>query len=558
METFLSERRTLFLEGKDIFEFKLDDDYAFYTRRIGDAPSLAPPDGSLHDAPASNRILGAAKLTGHTQAGLTVGLLHAMVDRTTTRMLDADGARRVTVEPPANDTVVRLQQDFAGGNTRIGTILSSSLHGGSDAERQTVSRQAFMAGVDAAQYFGDRTYLVEGRVVGTEVRGSSEAITALMQNPTHNYQRPDADHIEVDPTAHSLRGNAGFLRAGRVTGLWRYNGFVSWRSPGVDFNELGYMQVADFISPGAQIEYFDATAGSLLRRRDFRLKFTLPQSYGGERLGRNLYWETEIASLSGAYFYSKLGAETARLDPQILRGGPALRRADRFPLYLYFESDGGKPVQGKLEADASTTTESRSLRWRVAPGLVWKLGDRLKASLSVGYSRDSLAVQYAGTAAGAAAPVYVVGRLNEHVLSSTLRLTMNFSPSLSLSYYGGPFVATGRYSDYQAVADPRAGRVAQRYRDLVLSPVGDGSLQGSDQGAQLRMDRPDFNWREFKSNLVLRWEYKAGSFLYCVWSQYRSDVADIGDFAPVPQYQQLFSAHPDNTFLVKLSYWFSI
>ena len=558
VETFLTERRALFLEGKDSFEFKLDDDYAFYTRRIGDAPSLTPPDGSLHDAPESNRILGAAKLTGHTQSGLTVGLLHAVVDRTTTRVMDAAGPRLFMAEPPANDTVVRLQQDFDNGNTRVGTIFSSCLRGGSDAERQTLPQSAFMAGVDAAQYFGNRTFLVEGRVLGTEVKGSAEAITALMQNPTHNYQRPDADYIALDPTAGSLSGNAGFLRAGRVAGLWRYNGFVSWRSPGVDFNELGYMQVADFISPGAQLEYFDATAGSILRRRDFRLKFTLPQNYGGERLGRNLYWDTEISSLSGAYFYSRLGAETARLDTHILRGGPALRRADKFPLYLYFESDGGKPVQYKVDADAFTTTESRSLHWRAEPGVVWKLGDRLKASVSVGYSRDSLAVQYAGTADGAPDPVYVMGRLDEHVLSTTLRLTMNFSPSLSLSYYGGPFAATGRYSGYQAVVDPRASDKAGRCSDLALSSTGDGSLQGTYRGDQLRMASPDFNWREFKSNVVLRWEYKAGSFLYCVWSQYRSDATDIGGFAPGPQYERLFSAHPDNTILVKLSYWFSI
>ena len=72
------------------------------------------------------------------------------------------------------------------------------------------------------------------------------------------------------------------------------------------------------------------------------------------------------------------------------------------------------------------------------------------------------------------------------------------------------------------------------------------------------MDNPDFNWREFKSNLVLRWEYKAGSSLYCVWSQYRSDTGDIRGFAPVPQYERLFSAHPDNTLLIKLSYWFTL
>jgi hypothetical protein len=326
----------------------------------------------------------------------------------------------------------------------------------------------------------------------------------------------------------------------------------------VDFNDLGYMQVADFVAPGAQLEYFDATAGSWLRRRDFRLKFIQPQDYGGERLGRNLYGETEISTLSGAYLYTKIGAETGRLNTHVLRGGPALRLADRFSSYLYFETDGGKRVQYKLDANAAITAESRSAYLWGEPGMVWKLGDRLKAGLSVGYARGSQPNQYAGTATGAAAPVYVMGRLDQQILSSTLSVNMNFSPSLSLSYYGGPFAATGRYSEFQAVTDPRAADQAKRYAGLALQPAGDGALQGSYRGAPLRLAGPDFNWREFKSNLVLRWEYKAGSFLYCVWSQYRSDTADIGGFAPGSQYQRLFSAHPDNTFLIKLSYWFSI
>jgi hypothetical protein len=558
VETFLTERRPLFLEGKDIFEVKIDDDYAFYTRRIGDAPSLLAPGGNLHDAPEFNRILGAAKLTGHTQSGLAVGLLQAVVDRTTVQVLDSQGTHSVTVEPPTNDTVVRLQQSLDGGNTQVGTIFSSCLRGGPGEDLQTLARRAFVAGVDAAQYFGNRTYLVEGRVLVTEVTGSSQAMLALMQSPTHNYQRPDADYLGVNPGASRLSGDAGYLRAGRVTGLWRYNGFVSWRSPGVDFNDLGYMQVADFIAPGAQLQYYDASAGSLLRRRDLRLKLTRPQNYGGEQLGRNVYLESEFATLSGSYLSARLGAETSRLDMQVLRGGPALHLANRYPAKFYLETDGGKPLQYKLDAETTASGGDGSLLLRAEPGIVWRLGGRLKTSLSVGYEREREAEQYAGTATGAASPVYFIGHFNQHVLSSTLRLNFNFSPALSLSYYGGPFAATGRYSSFKAVAEPRASDESRRYENVSFQPVVDGSLQGGYRGNSLRLKNPDFNWREFKSNLVLRWEYKAGSFVYCVWSQYRSDAADIGGFAPSSQYERLFSAHPDNTLLLKFSYWFSI
>jgi hypothetical protein len=557
VETFLTERRPFFLEGKDIFEIKLDDDYVFYTRRVGDAPSLSPPGDGLHEAPESNRILGAAKLTGHTQSGMTVGVLHAVVDRTKARILDSQGAHSVTLEPAANDTVVRLQQSFDGGNGQLGTIFSSSLRGGPEDELQTLPRRAFVAGVDGARYFDQRTYLVEGRLLTTEVAGSEQAIEALMTNPTHYYQRPDASYLDVDADARSLDGNAGFLRAGRVAGLWRYNGCVSWRSPGVDFNDLGYMQVADFVAPGAQLQYYDASAGSLFRRRDLRLKFTRPQNYGGEQLGRNIFLESELWTLSGAYLWTKFGAQTESLGMHVLRGGPALRLANRYPIWFYGETDGGKPLQYKLNAEA-TTAGNGSFRLRYEPGIVGKLGGHLKAGLSVGYIRERETEQFAGVATGAASPVYMIGLLDQQEVSAILRLDLNLSPALSLSYYGGPFAATGRYAKFSAVVDPRASDASRRYSTAELKPVGDGSLAGVYRGEALRMDNPDFNWREFKSNLVLRWEYKAGSSLYCVWSQYRSDTGDIGGFAPVSQYERLFSAHPDNTLLVKLSYWFTL
>ena len=68
----------------------------------------------------------------------------------------------------------------------------------------------------------------------------------------------------------------------------------------------------------------------------------------------------------------------------------------------------------------------------------------------------------------------------------------------------------------------------------------------------------DFNLREFKSNVVLRWEYKAGSTAFFVWSQNRTDSFVSGDFSPGTEYKRLFSARPDNTFVVKFSYWFAL
>ena len=169
--------------------------------------------------------------------------------------------------------------------------------------------------------------------------------------------------------------------------------------------------------------------------------------------------------------------------------------------------------------------------------------------------------QYAATATGPGDTRYIMGRMDQQTVSTTLRLDWNISPELALSYYGSPFASTGRFSDFKLVTRPRAGRYEDRFQRLGAAAVLDASANqyrvGTGDGAYA-FANPDFSWREFNSNLVLRWEFRAGSTLYLVWSQNRATADLLGDFSPDREYRRLFAAHPDNTFLLKVSYWFSI
>jgi hypothetical protein len=66
----------------------------------------------------------------------------------------------------------------------------------------------------------------------------------------------------------------------------------------------------------------------------------------------------------------------------------------------------------------------------------------------------------------------------------------------------------------------------------------------------------DFNFRQFRSNLVARWEYRPESLIYLVWTQSRTGRVDNGSFAFTNDIDGLFSVYPYNVFLVKLSYRF--
>ncbi|HVU25326.1 MAG TPA: DUF5916 domain-containing protein [Opitutus sp.] len=557
VETFFAEKRPFCIEGKAMFDFGLDDDLPFYSRRIGAAPSLAPAGPGFVDLPAAVRILTAEKITGRTAGGFSLGALHALTSREDARITTADGVeRRQLAEPQTHAIVVRAQNDFAGGDTLVGGIFTATLRAGNETKIAPLPRQAVTGGLDLTQYWNDRAYFFEARSLMTRIAGAPAAITGLMRDFVHNYQRPDADYLAVDPSARSLEGNAGHVRSGKGSGRWRFFGDVSWRSPGVDFNDLGYLATADFVRAAAQVEYFSAEPGAALRRRDVWLRATSTRDYGGEILEHELRLGTEFAGLNNWILSTDLRMQAERLDTRVLRGGPALQRPVRVPVWVYFQSDGGRSTQVKFNGGGSVAADG-SHYWQVGPEVMHRFGDRLRVGVEVDYTENKAESMYAGQADAATATHYLMGRMEQRTLSSELRVQANFSPTLSLSYYAGPYASTGRFNRFKEVVAPRAARDDDRFAWIAAQKTADG-YEATNGTETFSFADPDFHWRELKSNLVLRWEFRPGSAVYAVWSQHRADARDTGAFDGTGEYRRLLEAHPDNTLLVKVSYWFSI
>jgi hypothetical protein len=65
-----------------------------------------------------------------------------------------------------------------------------------------------------------------------------------------------------------------------------------------------------------------------------------------------------------------------------------------------------------------------------------------------------------------------------------------------------------------------------------------------------------FKYTQLRTNAVVRWEYRPGSTLFVVWAHGREDDSNRNPGQSwMSDYRDLFSLHPDNTFLVKLAYW---
>jgi hypothetical protein len=88
------------------------------------------------------------------------------------------------------------------------------------------------------------------------------------------------------------------------------------------------------------------------------------------------------------------------------------------------------------------------------------------------------------------------------------------------------------------------------------SRLADGGLELVDGGTTLRLDDPDFNLRSFRSNVVLRWEWRPGSTLFLVWQQDRSMGSAQGNPLSPRFLGDALTSPGGHTFALKLSWWF--
>jgi hypothetical protein len=262
---------------------------------------------------------------------------------------------------------------------------------------------------------------------------------------------------------------------------------------------------------------------------------------------------TERAANSNAHVYLNnrwwvhAGGTLSRIGStfcdRCARGGPAVRESPALSLWAGLEGDSRPIIVPELWLDYTRGDEGRSEYFDVNPELTLRLSSRLSSSagLFFAWNRDDL--QWYGNFSGVAGVThYTFAHLEQRTASITWRADYTFSPDLSLQIYAQPFVSRGTFSDVRELAAPSAADYDSRYR-----PYEDAAITADPGG---------FNVKQFRSNVVLRWEYSPGSTLFVVWNQGRdSFVGAPGVRSLSRNMGDLFDLHPENTFLVKASYW---
>ncbi len=128
---------------------------------------------------------------------------------------------------------------------------------------------------------------------------------------------------------------------------------------------------------------------------------------------------------------------------------------------------------------------------------------------------------------------FVFGRTHETGVSMTLRANWTFSPHLALQVYAQPYIASGRYTELKDVDSPGAARYADRFHAFTGDEIQltDGTYHVARGGSSFSFARPDFNFRQLRSSVVVRWEYRPGSTVFATWSHGQtSDGFDGGRF----------------------------
>ena len=544
-ETFFPEKRPFFVAGRGLFEVPINcnqvncgSETMFYSRRIGRAPELA---GEYSDttSPAFTTILGAGKLTGRLAGGLRIGALDAVTQK-------MNGVGGQTIEPLTNYGIVRLDQDYDKGNGSVGAMVTAVDRRLDTWSTPYLPASSYAGAATFRQRFLHETYQVEALMARSRVAGSAAVIDEIQTDAVHYYQRPDAG-LPYDSTRTVLTGDAEELKFAKVGG--RHLMFeTAWqrRSPGFEINDLGYLRRAGDQNWSTWVGYFDRHKRALYQ--SFQWNWNWWQMWTTEGLPLERAFNTNMHIILrnnwGIHFGGTVGQLGATYDDRAARGGPAVRQDPYLAPWIYIYGDDRRSVVPGLSVNYFRGGAGHAHSLSIAPELNVKLSSRFTASASLMWEKNDNGSQWYGNETDSLGVThYGFARLKQTTEAITARLNYTISPTATLQVYAQPFISKGTYSDLRELsATPRAAQYDQRFQ-----PYYDAATAADPGG---------FNYEQFRSNVVFRWEYRPGSKQFLVRIQRSQASADSESTSGLGgDLRKLFRLPADNTFLVKLSYW---
>ena len=587
-ETFFEERRPFFIEGSGVFGFGGFNCYfcsnvssmsLFYSRRIGRSPQGTLPTGTQYaDVPDASTILGAAKVSGRTGGGWTIGLLDAVTSREHARTQVGGLPGTHEVEPLTNYFVGRVRKDLNRGNLTVGAI-ATSVYRGTDETTLTsrLPTHAEALGVDWNARLKDRTYSFIGNFAMTNVSGEASAIDRIQRASARYFQRPDRGlgsngtfSSAYDPEATNLRGWGGYARVAKESGDWRFESAINVRSQGFEANDMAFVTRSDYYWMNTNLVRTFNTPGSWYRQMQFIAGGQQQFNFDGDRTDRQFQAFAFLQFLNYWNFNGFVIRRTEVADDRLTRGGPVVRRPGNWYINGNINTDGRRKVSFYLNGNRGFNDEGFG-SWGTSLTAQLRPASNLSLSVAPSYNVSRSANQYV-TAMDAPALTAFAGRryvfsdLEQRTLGFDTRLNLTMSPGLTLELYAQPFISSVHHDRFKEFTAPRTAEKKVYGEDFgTIAPLSDQSgritgytLDPDGAGAEspFTVANPDFNLRSLRGNMVLRWEYRPGSTLFLVWTRSGSDYSPfVSDFNLGRDSDAMFGAPTDNVFLVKMTYW---
>ena len=568
-QLFFREQRPFFIENKNVFDYRFSSpvigspystDNLFYSRRIGRNPqgSVSLDSSQYANIPLQTTILGALKLSGKTRKGLSFGILESVTSEEHASI--SDGSRAL-IEPQTNYLVARVLQDLNDRKTFLGAMFTSVLRA-NRSETDFLHKQARSAGLDLFHQWQDRNWYAGANLVMSHVRGSREAILRTQQSIPHLFQR-GAGHLRIDSSKTSLTGTGGDLKIGKTgSGNLQGEAGLTWRSPELELNDIGFMREADIIQQYTGITYRSTNSFGIFRSASIGYKHWFNWDFEG--MLNYIDWDisTEATFQNNWSILMGYFSQPHVFAKSLLQGGPRIKLADQYGWWWAMNTDSRK--QFFIDYSGWTKTGDRGSYYLLENGITlnYQPLDRFRFSIGPGYTMIRHRLQYNGTFNVNGREVHVVSMLDQNTLNLVVRADLVLSPNIALQYYAEPFISQGNYSNFARVNRPLASFENEQLEYLNTHPGNEGT------GERMEIDvnhdgisdgeivNPDFSFTQFRSNLVFRWEYRPGSELYLVWSQGLTNTSEPQSNPFRALRNQVFTQRPDRTFLIKFTYRF--
>lgn len=423
--------------------------------------------------------------------------------------------------------------------------------------------EAYSALVDGRLRWAGGMYDASAYIGVTRISGDSTAILRQQLSSRRYWQRPDAQHVHLDPTRRAMSGNQMGINHSKLSGKhWLWDIDYWQESPGLEPNDMGAFGAVDERGLVAQIRYRETEPGSWYRTYLFGLGTESLWNYDGDRTvaSTHLWGNATFHNFWRVFAETWYGPRT--MSDALTRGGPLMGRPGRKGVEIELQNRAGARngfgVEAEFERDdAGGWSRELEFSFSFRPGVRWEM--TFDPSWERWEDPRQFVTSVAGDRPGTFGRRYVFAYVDRSEVAARFRLNYTVTPNLTLETYAEPFASSGTFHDLGELPAPRSHELLSYGSDagttITRNPNG---LHTVTAGAETFTIGPrDFNVRSFRSNAVVRWEWRPGSTMYLVWQQDRSARRDVRLVRPGDLFDAL-GAPGDNFLALKVSYWIPV